>query len=352
MERTTPGHLALVGDVMIRTPGIVCEKLGDDAFAQTINALSENSFVFANMEMPLSKRGVEAQKWSALRSDPEVIGDIRGMGIDSVSLANNHMMDFGPDALADTIATCKTAELSWCGAGRDLDAATRPAIASIGSRQVGFLSAACTLPLESSAGQEKPGIFPVRASYAYEVDSNMSSEQPGTMPIVQSWVKPEDQEFLRDTVSSLKRQVDVVVVGMHWGVPSYWLSPFQGILAMYQRPLGHALIDAGADIVCGHHSHSLHPIEIYKERLILYSLGNFVFEDPRDFMEPESFIVKVTLEGELQVELVPLMIDRHGFPTLALGSTADAVFSKLGEMSETIQGRLQRTGHRARIALA
>jgi poly-gamma-glutamate capsule biosynthesis protein CapA/YwtB (metallophosphatase superfamily) len=352
MWETSASHVALVGDVMIRTPGIVRERLGDDAFAQTINALGENSFVFANLEMPLSKRGVEAQKWSALRSDPEVIGDVQAMGIDSVSLANNHMMDFGPDALADTIATCKTAGLSWCGAGRDLDAATQPVTESIGSHRIGFLSVACTVPLESAAGQQKPGIFPVSVSYAYEVDSNISSEQPGTMPIVQSWVKPEDQEFLCDKISSLRRQVDVVVVGMHWGVPSYWLSPFQGILATYQQPLGHALIDAGADIVCGHHSHSLHPIEIYKERLILYSLGNFVFEDPRDFMEPESFIVKVTLEGEMLVELVPLMIDRHGFPTLALASTADAVFSKLGEMSETIQSRLQRTGNRARIALA
>jgi poly-gamma-glutamate capsule biosynthesis protein CapA/YwtB (metallophosphatase superfamily) len=349
---TSPGHLTLVGDVMIRTPGIVRKKLGEDAFAQTINALGENSFVFANLEMPLSKRGVEAQKWSALRSDPAVIGDVQEMGLHSVSLANNHMMDFGPHALADTITACEAAGISSCGAGKDLDAAVQPVIESIGSHQVGFLSVACTLPLESAAGQQKPGIFPVRVSYAYEVDSNISSEQPGTMPIVQSWAKPEDQEFLCDAISSLKRQVDIVVVAMHWGVPSYWLSPFQGILATYQQPLGHALIDAGADIICGHHSHSLHPIEIYKERMILYSLGNFVFEDPRDFMEPESFIVTVALDRNIHVELVPLMIDRHGFPTLALGSTADAVFSKLGDMSLTIQSRMQRTGDRARIMLA
>jgi poly-gamma-glutamate synthesis protein (capsule biosynthesis protein) len=196
-----------------------------------------------------------------------------------------------------------------------------------------MLSFACTLPMESDAGEGKPGIAPIRVGFSLDVDVNLMAEQPGTVPVVQSWTDPEDRARACDAIASLKKEVDTVVVMIHWGVPNYWLSPSQGYLAAYQRILGHAMVDAGADVICGHHSHSLHPIELYRGKPIFYSLGNFLFEGARDFMEPESIIVEVDLATG-SCSLVPLMLDSDGFPALAEGDVADAVLEKLRGMSQ------------------
>ena len=327
------GTLAIVGDVMLATTK--AEKFGatSPGFAAAVERLKTNDLIIANLEMPLSERGSKVRKYSNLRSHPSVIGGVTGMGIQAVSLANNHMMDYGAVALADTIETVSTAGLEFAGAGFDLEAALKPVVLHHGDTTVGMISFACTLPMESDAGIGKPGIAPIRVGFSFEVDVNLMAEQPGTVPVVQSWTDPEDRARACDAIASLKEQVDVVVVMIHWGVPNYWLSPSQGYLAAYQQVLGHALVDAGADVICGHHSHSLHPIEIYRNKPIFYSLGNFLFEGARAFMEPESIIVELDLATS-DYTLVPLMLDADGFPELALNETATQVLEKLRVMSQ------------------
>jgi hypothetical protein len=342
-------RIGLVGDVMIETPTVRTRRSSVEGFEAALTALAANEVVIANLEMPLSHRGYRVQKHSNLRSAPEVIDDIVQMDIDAVSLANNHMMDYGPDALFDTLAACKEVGLPACGAGKDLDAALAPVILKTANGEVGLISVASTLPVESDAGLDKPGIAPIRVGFSFEIDSNLLVEQPGTMPIVHSWASGDDQNRVCDAIRDLKRQVDAVIVAIHWGVPSYWLSPHQGLLAEYQQPLGHALIEAGADVVCGHHSHSLHPVEIYKSRPIFYSLGNFIFQNPRGFMEPESLIASVTLGDQMEIELMPVWVDDDGFPLLAVGDRAQAVFSKLEGMSAPFGTRLEWTGDGVRI---
>ncbi len=142
-----------------------------------------------------------------------------------------------------------------------------------------------------------------------------------------------------------------MIVAIHWGVPEHWMSPFQGRLAEYQRPLGHALIDAGAEIVLGHHSHSLHPVEVYRGKPIFYSVGNFLFEDPRGFMAPESVIVQVALGPQFAVTLVPAVVDAQGFPRLATAEPARHVLGLLAELSAPFGTRLEIEGDRARLIL-
>jgi len=134
-------------------------------------------------------------------------------------------------------------------------------------------------------------------------------------------------------------------------VPEHWMSPFHGRLAEYQRPLGHALIDAGAEIVVGHHSHSLHPMEVYRGKPIFYSVGNFLFEDPRGFMAPESVIVQVALGADRAVTLVPAVLDAGGFPHCAAGQPARRVLGVLAELSAPLGTRLEVEGDRARLIL-
>lgn len=351
MDGIGSGTVSLVGDVMIRRPFAQSGRSAAPGFRAAVAALGETDLAVANLEMPLSRRGSRVPKHSHLRSDPDVILDVRALGVHAVTLANNHMYDYGPDALHDTVAVCREAGIACCGAGADLDAALAPARLRAGRIPVALLSVASTLPVESTARAGKPGIAPIEVGWSYEPDVNVTVEQPGTMPRVHTWASRADQETVCARIAALRAEGHAVIVAIHWGVPEYWLSPFQGRLAEYQRPLGHALIDAGAEIVLGHHSHSLHPIEVYRGKPIFYSVGNFLFEDPAGFMAPESVIVQVALGADRAVTLVPAVLDATGFPQVAAGGPAHRVFGVLTELSAPFGTRLEVEGDRARLIL-
>src|SRR5512140_1986021 len=90
---------------------------GDLGFRAMMEELKTSDLVIANLETPLSTRGNPVPKYRNLRSDPAVIQDVKALGIQAVTLANNHMMDYGPEALADTLVTCDAAQIARCGAG-------------------------------------------------------------------------------------------------------------------------------------------------------------------------------------------------------------------------------------------
>jgi poly-gamma-glutamate synthesis protein (capsule biosynthesis protein) len=327
---------------------------GEAAFAAMVDALKTSTLVIANLETPLSRRGHPVPKFRNLRSDPEVIQDVKALGVHAVTLANNHMMDYGPEALVDTLATCDAAGLARCGAGLDLEEAFRPLVFDVAGRRVGLLNLATTLPMGFDAGPGKPGLAPLRVDFSLEIDTNFMVESPGAMPIVRTWVRPEEQEALCRRIRELKASVDLAIVSIHWGVPDFWLSPAQGVLAQYQQPLGRAMIDAGADIVYGHHSHTLHPIEIYRGKPIFYSPGNFFFEfdRPRPYMERRSFIVTAAVDAGLAIALVPLVHDERGLPSRATGAEAQAVFDRLIDLSARFKTRFEIAGDRAALVLA
>lgn len=345
--------VALVGDVMLQT-GLSELLAGDDAgFRQALDCLGAADLVVGNLELPLSRRGARRLKHSNLRADPERIADVRAMGFHAVSLANNHLMDYGPQALLDTVAACDGAGIRHCGAGAMLDEALAPAWLEARGRRVALLSVSCTLPPGSEATESDPGIAPLRIGMSFETDSNLLVEQPGTMPVVHTWTRRADEDVVLARVRALAREADAVVVAIHWGVPAYWLSPYQGPLAEYQQPLGRALIDAGATVVLGHHSHSLHGVEVYRSRPIFYSVGNFIFETPRAFMEPEAVVVHATFgaDGTAQVQLAPLLVDGRGLPILADGGAAERVFTLLERLSAPFGTRFAREGNRLVVLL-
>ena len=352
MSPAARGTVSFVGDVMIRRPFAESGRGTTPGFHGAIAAMRESDVVVANLEMPLSRRGQRVPKRSNLRSDPDVIDSVRSMGVHAVTLANNHMYDYGPEALLDTLEACRGAGIACCGAGPDLESALAPVSVSAGGASVAVLSVACTLPVESSARPGKPGIAPIDVTYSFELDINLMVEQPGTVPIVHTWTSPADQKVVCDRVAALRARGQTVVVAIHWGVPEKWLSPSLGHLAEYQRPLGHALVDAGADVVFGHHSHCLHPIEVYRRKPIFYSAGNFLFEDPRSFMAPESVIVQLGVGSDGSgVTIVPVILDANGFPELATGDGARRVFRLLSELSREFDAVLEPDGDRARLLL-
>lgn len=345
--------MSLVGDLMFRAP-VAAARFEAGSFHNVLAELGRGDLAIANLEMPLSRRGTPVPKWANLRSDPELIDDVRRMGIAAVSLANNHMMDFEREALFDTLDACDSASVARCGAGHDLDEALRPVMFNAGGLRVALIGVACTVPLESDARPGKPGIAPLRVHVSFELEIGQQAEQPGSMPPVHTWPEPADLERVSAEIASARAEADLVIVAIHWGVPGYWLSPcFNQILAEYQTPLGHALVDAGADVIYGHHSHSLHPIEVYRGKPIIYSLGNFLFDWVLEFMEPESVIARLHVaDGDWSLELIPLLVDgQTGFPRLATGNEARKALTLLEDQSRPFGTKIRVDGDRAVIAL-
>lgn len=347
------GSISLLGDLMFRAP-VAAARWESGSFHDVVAELGRGELTVSNLEMPLSRRGTPVPKWANLRSDPELIDDVRRMGIAAVSLANNHMMDFDREALFDTLDACDEVSVARCGAGHDLDEALRPVLLNAGDLRVALIGVACTVPLEAEARPGKPGIAPLRIHVSFELEIGQQAEQPGSMPPVRSWANAADLERVCAEIARARAEADLVIVAIHWGVPGYWLSPcFNKILAEYQTPVGHALIDAGADVIYGHHSHSLHPIEVYRGKPIIYSLGNFLFDWVLEFMEPESVIARLHVaEDGWSLELIPILVDEiYGFPRLATGAEARKVLTLMEELSRPFGTKIQVDGDRAKIPL-
>ncbi len=271
MTRAQTGRtwtLAAVGDVMLeRAPT-----------ANPIHDLLHGADVaFANLEVPLSDRGHPADKLIVFRSLPSLAPALREMGLDIVSFANNHALDYGMAAFLQTIEVVEAAGVRIIGAGADLSAAMRSVVTEHRGMRVAWLGFASTLPTGWAATPDRPGVAPLRVRVRIEADTSVIEEQPGTSPYVSTEVIAEDVAHAAAAIGRARQDADAVVVSVHWGVPPGWAAPFQGTLADYQRPLAHALIDAGADAILGHHPHTLHGVEVYRGRPILYSLGNFLF---------------------------------------------------------------------------
>ncbi|MDR7483278.1 MAG: CapA family protein [Armatimonadota bacterium] len=368
-----PLTVALAGDLMLERPITPAGGGRSPGSAAVWEVFHQADLVFVNLEVPLTSRGAPADKHVAFRADPRLAGDLRAAGIDVVTLANNHMLDYGPDGLFDTLETLRQTGLPAVGAGRTLAEALAPAVLTARGARVAFLGLASTLPVGSAAAPDRPGIAPVHVTTLYVVDNAGLDETPGKAPYVETRCWPGDVEVAAEAVAQAKRQADVVVVGVHWGVPHGFVAAFQNPVAGYQRPLAEALIDAGADVVVGHHPHVLHGIDVINGRPVFYSLGNFLFHsvtpgrfptlrrpDPpyswkslRSPVNLDSVIALVRCDagGVHGVELVPVVMNADGDPELATGTDAARILTSLAEQSTPYGVTITSAGDRGQIAL-
>jgi poly-gamma-glutamate synthesis protein (capsule biosynthesis protein) len=229
-------------------------------------------------------------------------------------------MDFGPLALQDTLATLAENSILYTGAGMDLDDARSPAILKIKGKTLAFLSYSLTFPLEFFASAKRPGTAP---GYA---------------------------DFVKADIEKVRPLADLVVVSFHWG------AELMTAAKDYQIELGHQAIDWGADLVLGHHPHVLQEIEVYKGRLIAYSLGNFVFGSESNRTNT-SMILLLTFRGNTlsKVEAVPLDVNNyriHYQPKVLAGKAAGDVLDSINAASERFKTKLERTGDRGTLLLA
>ena len=234
--------------------------------------------VFGQMECVLSDRGAPAPNARLpMRSSPAVAQVLAQAGINVMSVAGNHAMDYGGDALCDTLVHLRAAGIAACGGGATIGEARRPAIVDVNGRKIAFLAYSSILPEGYVADHSRPGCAPLRAHTFYE---QVEPDQPGTDPRIRTFADDDDLAALRDDIAQARAWADHVFVSMHWGIHF-----IRARLADYQRVVGRLVIEAGADAVIGHHPHLLKPIEFHLGRPIIHSLGNFAIEQPSAFME-------------------------------------------------------------------
>ena len=231
----------------------------------------------ANLEGPITTHPYPGDKLIPLKMPPEAAQWVRDSGFHVVSLANNHALDYGQKGLLDTLEAMAPTGVAVVGAGPDLAAALAADHRTVSGVRVATLGIASTVPPGFAAGHGRPGIAPVRVHVSFAVDGALNEEQPGTPPWVHTRTDPHDLGLVLTAIREARANADLVIVHVHWGVPPEWGARFQGDLAEYQRGMGHALVEAGAHLIVGHHAHALHGAEVHRGALILYSLGNFAF---------------------------------------------------------------------------
>jgi len=293
---------------------------------------------FGNCERQYSLRGANALGENIQahgRQPPEMAEIFSDCGFQAVTIANNHMWDFGPDALLDTRALLIQNGIKPTGAGKNLAEARKPAIVECKGVRVGFLGYCAVTPEGGEAGPDKIGIASLRINTRYEGRGPHAPVRVITEP------DEQDMKMILDDIRALRPQVDVLMVAFHWGV--IWVPR---VIADYQVTVAHACIDAGVDLIMGHHAHVPKAIEMYKGKAIFYSLSNFCMTKPsryktwdetpwlhgalRNHADQDSdmpllpygrdskrtLLAKaiLTKEGVKQVSFLPMMIDKRYRP--------------------------------------
>ncbi len=295
--------IGVVGDIFLcRGIETICQTEGYDyPFRQIAETMRAYDITFANLENPISERGVAAKKdpWITFRAKPESVHALKYAGIDIVSLANNHMNDYGKDALLDTIDILKDNDILSVGAGLNEEHARKAVVIEKNNTRIAFLA------FHHLFGHTiKPA----------------TSTSPGLAPLV--------EKQCIDEIKKAKAHSDIVIVSVHWGVDYYnYPSP-------YYIQLSRSFVDAGCNIVIGHHPHVLQGYEKYNEGLIFYSLGNFVFDDPNPLTKLTA-ILSVTIENRkiASYKIIPVYDDGSHQIKIAKGEIEEKIMVRMHNLS-------------------
>lgn len=298
--------LLFVGDVMLsRGVGARMKAEGDWVypFQKIAETLRAADLTFANLEGPVSDVGRDRHHLYSFRADPEAIEGLQLAGFDVTAVANNHMYDWGPEALLDTLRRLREAGIQPVGAGANDLQAHYPLLVDLEGVQLAFLAYASVEPKAAVAGPDKAGV---------------------------AWLEPD--RVLAD-IRFARPLADLVIVCLHWG-NEYATRPQRE-----QVELAHQMVDAGADLVVGSHPHVVQPLEEYRGRWIAYSLGNFIF-DQKPGATRRGLMLKVKLIDTQIGEVVPVPI------------TIDPTFQALVTPPEEARPKTIRASHQPSAAHA
>ncbi|MEO6151594.1 MAG: CapA family protein [Croceibacterium sp.] len=306
---------------------------------------------------------------------PENLAALAQAGFAMVSLAGNHMADCGPQGIADTIAGLGAAGIAHAGAGADLAASRQAAFVTVKGLRIALLSYNCVGPEFGWAG-------PGSAGSAY-LPLEVAGGGPVTPRSTIAAIAPQAYDILAEDIATARAQADIVLVALHKGRVH---TP--AALEPYESPLARAAIDAGADVVIGHHAHIARGIEFHRGKPIFHGLGNgcvvtralspaqdhparrewaeqrkvlFGFEpDPEYTLAPfhpeakHAFLgrVEVARNGAVRASIVPVWVEAPGRPVLASGQRAEQVRRYIEAITVSAGLDAVTIGDDGRVALA
>lgn len=287
--------------------------------------LREGDIGFCQLEAVLTTRGSRLpQARHAVRGDPALAAALKDAGFSVVSVAGNHCMDWGAEAFADTLEHLRAAGLTPVGGGANIVEARAPVLIEQNGAEVAFLAYSSILPMGYWADERRAGCAPMRAHTLYE---QIEHDQPGTPARIHTYPHRDDLRAMVDDIVRAKARADVVAVSLHWGIHFV-----PAVLADYQRDVAHAAVDAGADIILGHHAHILKGVEIYKGKIILYSLGNFSCDLRMDKAHAESKSFKEI--QALSPDWIPDLDSLYNFPPASRMSMVAKVTLRAGRLHD------------------
>lgn len=283
----------------------------DTLYCHVAPLLKNADITFGQVETVLIDKSIEdlypfvaSQARMPCSSDPEVAPGMKRNGFDIVSFASNHALDYGRVHFLNTIQYLRDAGLEVIGAGENEEDARKYSIIERDGTKIAFLGYCTILPQDYWAQESRPGMNPARGHTYYE---QIEHDQPGTPCRIHSWAHKEDKARMLEDIKKAKQQADIVVVSMHWGIHFT-----EAEIAEYQFEYAHDAIDAGADLILGHHAHILKPIEVYKGKVIFYSLGNFAMEDPNNMLRDKKTLRQDMRTSKKHQEMAKI---RKGFGT-------------------------------------
>ncbi|MGV6874312.1 CapA family protein [Pseudochelatococcus sp. B33] len=302
--------------------------------------LRSADITYLNLEGPITDRGEKnpalAGIANAIRSVPATASALAQMGVNVVSLANNHTMDYGIEGLEQSLDLLDASGIAYCGGGRNLARARKPVVLEAGGLRVAFLSYTSVCPPVYAATETGHGAAFVRIKTMYEGNVRLML-QPGSPMGIRTTAVPEDLARVREEIRDARQRADALIVAWHWGVSERW-----GKLADYQQECGRAAIDAGADMVLGNHAHMLQGVEFHAGKPIFHSLGNFAFDMRHHYFRPENLIVKcdVTPEGLKNIRMVPVLNNDDLEPQIATGRDGLRIAFLMEELSAGLNAQL------------
>ncbi len=284
-----------------------CENGIQDCISQELITYMQKADVMClNNEFTYSTGGSPMEgKMYTFRANPERVEVLKELGVDVVKLANNHVYDYGKEALLDTFTTLENADIRYMGAGRNLDEAMEPVYIEIDGKTVAFVAA---------SRAEK-----------YKMTPQATEENPGIL-------RCYDTELFKQVIAEADANADFVLVYVHWGTEySYELEDAQ-------LTTGKEYLDAGADVIIGAHSHCLQGMEYYEGKPIIYSLGNYWFnEKTLDTMLLDLHFYGDDEEQNLEVKVIPAV--QSNYKTTYAGDVEEQerIYSFLEDISVNVE---------------
>lgn len=297
-------HVGLVGDIMIGR--LVNDQLhahsDHNLWGTMLSELQRHDIIIANLETALTTSNQTVPKVFNFKSSPSHVSVLKKAHIDLVTLANNHVLDFGMQGLEDTLHALQKANIAYVGAGMNTDQARKPFIFTLKGTRFALLGATDNESTWKAEG-----------------------DKPGT-----NYISIGDTQFL-DDIRAVRPFVDILIVTLHWG-PNMREHPSQAFI-----DYAHAMVDAGADIIAGHSAHILQGIELYRNALIIYDMGDFIDDYAIDsqLRNDLSALFSITIRNNriTKLDIIPARIE-HMTVNKADNHDAQKVFDLIKKRSQ------------------